>query len=52
MYDRYGDGEFLSGPLGFETISVAGLTVPHQEFGLVKNAAVSLHLLIRAAMQG
>ncbi|KAJ7483177.1 acid protease [Mycena latifolia] len=27
----YGDGEFLSGPVGFDTVSVGGLTVKQQE---------------------
>ncbi|KAF8322526.1 acid protease [Clavulina sp. PMI_390] len=35
----YGDGEFLTGAVGFETITVAGLSVPKQEFGLVTDAA-------------
>lgn len=35
----YGDGEYLTGTVGFETISVGGLTVPKQEFGVVNAAA-------------
>lgn len=35
----YGDGEFLTGTVGFETITVGGLTVNAQEFGLVNAAA-------------
>lgn len=31
----YGDGEFLTGVLGYENITVAGLTVDHQEVALV-----------------
>lgn len=36
---EYGDGEYLTGTVGFETVSVGGLTVPKQEFGLVNKAA-------------
>lgn len=35
----YGDGEFLTGDVGFETVSIGGLTVTHQEIGLVTDAA-------------
>ncbi|ORY67756.1 aspartic peptidase domain-containing protein [Pseudomassariella vexata] len=31
----YGDGEFLTGVLGYEDVTVAGITVLHQEVGLV-----------------
>ncbi|KAJ7865336.1 acid protease [Mycena olivaceomarginata] len=30
----YGDGEFLSGPVGFDTVSIGGLSVSHQEIGV------------------
>ncbi|KAJ7493834.1 acid protease [Mycena latifolia] len=30
----YGDGEFLSGPVGFDTVQVGGLSVAHQEIGV------------------
>jgi len=30
----YGDGEFLVGPLGYETVSIAGITVDKQEAAL------------------
>ncbi|KAJ6596130.1 acid protease [Mycena vulgaris] len=36
---QYGDGEYLSGAAAFETVSVGGLTVTHQEIGLVSSAA-------------
>ncbi|KAJ7049919.1 aspartic peptidase domain-containing protein [Mycena amicta] len=29
----YGDGQFLSGPVGFDTVSIGGLTVSNQELG-------------------
>lgn len=35
----YGDGEFLTGVMGYDTVSVGGLTVPHQEIGIVTKAA-------------
>ncbi|KAJ7770307.1 acid protease, partial [Mycena maculata] len=35
----YGDGEYLSGVAGFETVTVSGLTVTHQEIGIVSHAA-------------
>ncbi|KAK7001699.1 acid protease [Favolaschia claudopus] len=35
----YGDGEYLSGSAAFETVSVGGLPVTHQEIGLVSSAA-------------
>ncbi|KAJ7132351.1 acid protease [Mycena epipterygia] len=35
----YGDGEFLSGPVGFDTVSVGGLTVTQQEIGTPDLAA-------------
>ncbi|KAJ7777209.1 aspartic peptidase domain-containing protein [Mycena metata] len=35
----YGDGEFLSGPVGFDTVSVGGLTVTKQEVGTPDFAA-------------
>ncbi|KAF7332955.1 Acid protease [Mycena venus] len=35
----YGDGEYLSGSAAFETVSVGGLTVKHQEIGVVSSAA-------------
>ncbi|KAF6804968.1 aspartic-type [Colletotrichum sojae] len=31
----YGDGEFATGPMGFQDISLAGLSVPHQQVALV-----------------
>jgi len=30
----YGDGEFLSGPVGFDTVTIGGLSVSHQEIGV------------------
>jgi len=30
----YGDGEFLSGPVGFETVTIGGMSVVHQEIGV------------------
>ncbi|KAJ7129914.1 acid protease [Mycena crocata] len=30
----YGDGEFLSGPVGFETVAIGGLSVARQEIGV------------------
>lgn len=35
----YGDGEFLIGTVGFDTITVAGLTAKNQTIGLVDSAA-------------
>ncbi|KAF7308959.1 Acid protease [Mycena kentingensis (nom. inval.)] len=35
----YGDGEYLAGTAGYETVSVGGLTVPNQVIGLVNKAA-------------
>ncbi|KAJ7623708.1 acid protease [Roridomyces roridus] len=35
----YGDGEFLSGPVGFDTVSVGGLKVTQQELGTPDLAA-------------
>ncbi|KAI0315205.1 aspartic peptidase domain-containing protein [Amylostereum chailletii] len=35
----YGDGEFITGDVGFETVTVGGLTVTNQEIGVVDNAA-------------
>ncbi|KAF8188903.1 acid protease [Mycena galopus ATCC 62051] len=35
----YGDGEFLSGPVGFDTVSIGGLSVTHQEIGVPNLAA-------------
>ncbi|KAJ7619810.1 acid protease [Mycena polygramma] len=37
----YGDGEYLSGAAAYETVSVGGLTVKHQEIGVVSSAAWS-----------
>ncbi|KAJ7174692.1 aspartic peptidase domain-containing protein [Mycena filopes] len=36
---QYGDGESLSGTAAFETVNVGGLTVKHQEIGVVSNAS-------------
>ncbi|KAJ7696929.1 acid protease [Mycena rosella] len=30
----YGDGEFLSGPVGFDTVTIGGLSVARQEIGV------------------
>nr|GAT51413.1 acid protease [Mycena chlorophos] len=35
----YGDGEFLSGPVGFDTVTAGGLTVKSQEIGVPNLAA-------------
>ncbi|EIN11164.1 acid protease [Punctularia strigosozonata HHB-11173 SS5] len=35
----YGDNEFLNGPVGFDTVTVGGLTVTKQEIGVVTAAA-------------
>lgn len=35
----YGDGEFLTGTVGFDTVTVGGLTATKQEIGIVTNAA-------------
>lgn len=32
--DNYGSGEFLSGSLGYTSVSISGLTVSHQEIGV------------------
>jgi hypothetical protein len=32
---EYGDGEFLNGVMGYEDVTVAGITVDHQEVALV-----------------
>jgi len=34
----YGDGEFLTGVLGYENVGIAGLTVKNQEVALVNHA--------------
>ncbi|KAJ7738050.1 acid protease [Mycena maculata] len=34
FYVRYGSGEFLSGPTGFDTVAVGGLSVTQQEIGV------------------
>ncbi|KAJ7115076.1 acid protease [Mycena crocata] len=34
FFIRYGSGEFLAGPTGFDTVTVGGLSVTHQEFGI------------------
>ncbi|KAJ7027024.1 acid protease [Mycena alexandri] len=36
---EYGDGESLTGTAAFETVTVGGLTVKHQEIGVVSNAS-------------
>ncbi|KAF8824325.1 hypothetical protein HHX47_DHR8000185 [Lentinula edodes] len=36
---EYADGEFLSGTVGFETVTVGGLAVKQQEIGVVNKAA-------------
>jgi hypothetical protein len=36
---RYGDGEFLTGSVGLDTVTVGGLSVSGQEIGLVDKAA-------------
>jgi hypothetical protein len=35
----FADLEFLTGEVGFDTITVGGLTVTHQEFGVITKAA-------------
>jgi hypothetical protein len=35
----YGDGEFLTGTVGFDTVTVGGLAVTQQEIGVVTKAA-------------
>ncbi|KAF7362758.1 Acid protease [Mycena venus] len=35
----YGDGEFLSGPVGFDTVTIGGLSIAHQEIGVPTLAA-------------
>ena len=37
----YADGEMLTGSMGFESFTMGGITVPHQEFGVVDYAAWS-----------
>ncbi|KAJ6597804.1 acid protease [Mycena vulgaris] len=39
---RYGSGESLSGLAGFETVSVGGLSISHQEIGVPNHIAPSL----------
>lgn len=34
----YADGEYVSGGMGYESITMAGITVPNQQFGLVEDA--------------
>ncbi|KAJ7232458.1 aspartic peptidase domain-containing protein [Mycena haematopus] len=34
FFVRYGSGEFLSGPAGFDTVTVGGVSVAHQEIGV------------------
>ncbi|KAJ3773568.1 acid protease [Lentinula raphanica] len=36
---EYGDGEFLTGTVGFDTVIVANMVVTNQEIGVVTNAA-------------
>jgi hypothetical protein len=36
---KYGDMEFLTGVVGFDTVTVGGMTVTSQEIGLITNAA-------------
>ncbi|KAJ3801452.1 aspartic peptidase domain-containing protein [Lentinula aff. detonsa] len=36
---EYGDGEFLTGTVGFDTVTVANMVVTNQEIGVVTNAA-------------
>lgn len=40
----YGDGEFLSGPVGFDTLTIGGLSVTGQEIGVPTLAAVSIYV--------
>lgn len=35
----YADGESLAGAMGYESFTLGGITVPHQEFGIVDYAA-------------
>ena len=35
----YGDGEFVTGNVGYESVTLAGITVPRQEVGVVNYAA-------------
>lgn len=35
----YGDGEFLTGTVAFETVNLGGMVVTKQEIGVVNNAA-------------
>jgi hypothetical protein len=37
----YGDGDFATGVVGFDTMTVGGMTVTKQEIGLVNKAAWS-----------
>jgi hypothetical protein len=37
----YGSGEYLTGTVGFDNVSIGALTVSQQEFGLVNKAAWS-----------
>ena len=39
FHQAYTDGESLSGILGTESVTVAGITVPNQEIGVVNSAA-------------
>lgn len=36
---EYGDGEFLTGTVGFDTVTVGNMVVAKQEIGIVTNAA-------------
>jgi hypothetical protein len=36
---QYGSGEFLSGPVGFDNITIGGLQVSQQEIGVPDAAA-------------
>ncbi|KAJ6622083.1 aspartic peptidase domain-containing protein [Mycena sp. CBHHK59/15] len=38
-YIRYGSGVYLLGPAGFETVTIGGMTVTHQEIGVPTDAA-------------
>ena len=38
IFIPYGSGELVAGVLGYEDVTVAGVTVDHQEIGLVKEA--------------
>ncbi|KAJ6599758.1 acid protease, partial [Mycena vulgaris] len=39
FFVRYGSGEFLRGPAGFDTVTVAGLSVSQQEIGVPNSTA-------------